>query len=176
MEVHRLGVKFFAEDAADIRLEDFIPIFHGWIQKQNVIDHLLIDVHNYSHMYEGPGILLVAHEGNFSIDMGDGRLGLMHYRKTPTPLSPVRHLMTILRAALQVCRQLEQDAGLRFNMDEFVIISNDRLNAPNEEQSFVELRPVLTHALEQMFEGGEFDLARTSLDPKERLTVTCKRL
>src|SRR5205809_5709547 len=33
MELHRLGVKFFAADPASIRLEDFIGIFHSWIQR-----------------------------------------------------------------------------------------------------------------------------------------------
>ena len=63
MEVHRLGIKFFAADPVSIRLEDFIPIFHGWIQKQMLDGHLLIDIHDYSHIHHGPGILLVAHEG-----------------------------------------------------------------------------------------------------------------
>jgi len=78
MDFHRFGVKFFAADPASIRLKDFIPIFHGWIQKQNLTGHLLIDIHDYSHMHEGPGILLVAHEGNFSIDMTSGQIGRAH--------------------------------------------------------------------------------------------------
>ena len=175
MEVHRIGIKLFAADPASVRLEDFIPIFHRWIQKQNLPGHLLIDVHDYSHMHEGPGILLVAHEGNFSIDMSDGRPGLMYYRKTPTALSPVEHVTTIVRSALQACRLLEQDARMRVNMDEFIVIANDRLGAPNDDQTVAELQPALSAALRQIFDGVEFHLARTNVDPKERLTVTCKR-
>ena len=175
MEVHRIGIKLFAADPASVRLEDFIPIFHRWIQKQNLPGHLLIDVHDYSHMHEGPGILLVAHEGNFSIDMSDGRPGLMYYRKTPTALSPVEHVTTIVRSALQACRLLEQDARMRVNMVEFIVIANDRLSAPNDDQTFAELQPALSAALRQIFDGVEFHLARTNVDPKERLTVTCKR-
>ena len=175
MEVHRIGIKLFAADPASVRLEDFIPIFHRWIQKQNLPGHLLIDVHDYSHMHEGPGILLVAHEGNFSIDMSDGRPGLMYYRKTPTALSPVEHVTTIVRSALQACRLLEQDARMRVNMDEFIVIANDRLGAPNDDQTFAELQPALSAALRQIFDGLEFHLARTNVDPKERLTITCKR-
>src|SRR5436190_13121243 len=121
MDFHRLGIKFFAADPAAVRLEDFIPIFHAWIQKQSLSGHLLIDVHDYSHMHQGPGILLVAHEGNFSIDPGDGRPGLLYYRKAPTTLSPVENLTTILRSALQACRLLEKDARIRFSTDELLI-------------------------------------------------------
>jgi hypothetical protein len=176
MQVHRLGVKFFAADPSSVRLDAFIPIFHGWIQKQNLTGHLLIDVHDYSHTHQGPGILLVAHEGNFSIDMGDGRPGLIYYRKTPTALSPIEHLTAIFRSALQASRFLERDARVRFNMDEFIVIANDRLHAPNNDQTFAELQPPLSAALKQVFEGAEFHLTRTSLDDKERLTVSCMRV
>jgi len=175
MELHRIGVKFFVADPAAVQLEAFIPIFHGWIQKQALAAHLLIDVHDYSHVHNGPGILLVAHEGNFSIDMSDGRPGLMYYRKTPTTLSPVEHFTTVLRSALQACRLLEKDARLRFNFDEFVVVANDRLNAPNTDRTFADLEPAISSALKQVFESAPFVLTRSSIDPKERLTVICKR-
>ena len=176
MEVHKLGVKFFAADPTSVRLGAFIPIFHGWIQRQNLAGHLLIDVHDYSHIHDGPGILLVAHEGNVSIDMSDGRPGLMYYRKAPTALSPVEHLTTILRSALQASRFLERDARVRFNLNEFIVIANDRLNAPNNDGTFAELQPPLSAALRQVFEGAEFHLTRTSIDAKERFTISCKRV
>jgi len=176
MNVHRFGVKFFAANPESVQLEAFIPIFHGWIQKQNLTGHLLIDVHDYSHMHHGPGILLVAHEGNFSLDMADGRPGLMYYRKTPTALAPVEHIAAILKSALQACRHLEKDARLHFNMDEFVIIANDRLNAPNEETTLAELRPAITGALKEVFGDSDFKLARWSDDARERFALRVSRV
>ena len=64
---------------------------------------------------------------------------------------------------------------MRVNMDEFIVIANDRLGAPNDDQTFAELQPALSAALRQIFDGLEFHLARTNVDPKERLTITCKR-
>jgi len=171
IEVHRLGIKFFAADPASIRLEDFIPIFHGWIQKQKLDGHLLIDIHDYSHIHQGPGILLVAHEGNFSIDTSDGRPGLLYFRKNPSGLPPLEHLATVLKSAVQACRLLEKDARVRFNMDELLVIANDRLGAPNDETTFESLQPVLKAALEQTFAPSNFKLTRVSDDPKERLTI-----
>ena len=174
MEVHRLGVKFFAADPTSIRLEDFIPVFHSWIQKQNLDGHLLIDIHDYSHMHQGPGILLVAHEGNFSIDVSGGRPGLLYFRKTPTALPHEDHLAAIVKPALQACRLLEKDAQVGFNMDELLIIANDRLGAPNDDATLAELTPVLTAVLKQTLER-DFKLTRVSIDPKERLTVLAKK-
>ena len=175
MELHRLGVKFFAADPASIRLEDFIPIFHRWIQLQAVAEHLLIDVHDYSHIQGGPGILLVAHEGNFSLDMSDGRPGLFYYRKTQTALPPVEHMSTIVKSALEACHLLEKDAKTRFKMDEILVIANDRLAAPNDDAAFAELRPVVAAALEKSFPGATFDLSRISSDSKDRLAISCMR-
>ena len=175
MEGHRLGVKFYADDPASIRLEDFIPIFHEWIQQQSLAGHLLIDIDDYSHMHQGPGILLVAHEGNFSIDMTDGRPGLLYYRKIPTTFPPAEQLTTIVKAAFQACRQIEEEASLKgrvhFRSDELLIIANDRLHAPNEDETFRELRPVLSSALNAVFRKSNFKLARASADPKERFAV-----
>ena len=179
MEVHRLGVKFFAADPASVRLPDFIQIFHGWIQKQIVENHLLIDVHNYSHIHQGPGVLLVAHEGNFSLDMTDGRPGLLYYRKTPTTGTPADHLTTILKSALQGCRLVEEDIRLegrvRFRTDEFIILANDRLNTPNDEETFSRLKPIVAAALERVFGGTKFTETHLSEDPRERLTVLVER-
>ena len=57
-----------------------------------------------------------------------------------------------------------------------MVIANDRLNAPNNDQTFAELQPPLSAALKQVFEGAEFHLARTSMDTRERFTVSCRRI
>jgi len=176
MELHRIGVKFFASDPAAIRLDDIIPIFHGWIQKQILSGHLLIDVHDYRHLNQGPGILLVAHEGNFSIDSTDGRPGLAYYRKTPTGLPPTDEFAAIIRSGIQACRLLEKETRALFDMNDFVIFANDRLNAPNTDQTLAELHPHVSAALKTVFEGADFLLTRTSSDSKERFTASCRKM
>ncbi|HEY2381652.1 MAG TPA: hypothetical protein VGK48_10790 [Terriglobia bacterium] len=176
MELHRLGVKFFASDPASIHLEDLIPVFHGWIQRQVIPGHVLIDVHDYSHIQNGPGILLVAHEGNFSLDMSDGRPGLFYYRKTPTALPATEHIAAIVKSAVQACALLEKDAKVAIKMDEGLVIANDRLEAPNDEATLAELKPAVAAALQQVFPGAAFNLSRANSDPKERLAITVQRV
>ena len=168
MELYRLGIKLFAGTGETMELTEFVPIFHEWIQKQAIHDHLLIDVHNYSHMQDGPGILLVAHQGNFSIDKGE-RTGLFYYRK-----QPVDSLADVLKPAIEACRLLESDSNVRgrlhFRTNDLLIIANDRLVAPNNDETFQQLQPQLSNALNQVVEKP-FKLARISDDPKERLTI-----
>ncbi|HYR43220.1 MAG TPA: hypothetical protein VER98_09365 [Terriglobia bacterium] len=172
MDLNRLGIKFFAATKGRIHLAEFIPVFHEWIQKQIIKDHLLIDTHNYSHMHEGPGILLVAHQGNFSIDTGDDRMGLLYYRKEPADT-----LADIVKPAVQGCGLLEEDPRMRgrlnFRTDEVLFVANDRLLAPNNDETFSQFEPRLSAALNQVL-GKPFKLSRISDDPKERLTIRAR--
>jgi hypothetical protein len=106
--------------------------------------------------------------------MSEGRPGLYYYRKTPTALSPVSHMAAVFNAGLDACRLLEKDTRLKFKMDEFVVIANDRLEAPNTEEIFGELRPLLADALQEVFGGVNFKLSHGTRDPKERLTVSVR--
>jgi hypothetical protein len=171
MELYKLGIKFFAPRGQRVDLAEFIPVFHEWIQKQIINEHLLIDVHNYSHIHEGPGILLVAHQGNFSVDFENGRMGFIYYRK-----QPVENLTDLLKPAVQSCRFLSDDPRMRgrlnFSTDEALIFANDRLLAPNNDETFLQISGQLSSILEEVL-GRPFTLSRVSDDPKERLTIHC---
>ncbi|MCH7804124.1 MAG: hypothetical protein IH937_08565 [Acidobacteria bacterium] len=174
MELQRLGVKLFVENPSSLEIRSFIPIFHSWIQRQAIEGHLLIDIHDYSHVYRGPGILLVAHEGNFSMDRAEDRLGLFYCQKQPSKGSLRNHIQTIFRTALQACRLLEEESeleGIRFKTDEVLVVANDRLFAPNTPETFQQLQPVFREFFEQLFDGNEFTLNHRT-DPKERFSVT----
>lgn len=170
MELHRFGVKLFAAEPAGIRVKDFVPVFHLWIQRQAIEGHLLIDVHDYSHIPNGPGILLVAHEGNFCTDMADGRLGLAYFRKQPAGAGVEDHLDAALKAVRQAASLLEKEPAfegrLRLRTDELLVISNDRLLAPNDASTFAALQPSLVKTF-----GRDAKLTYASPNPKDRLTV-----
>jgi hypothetical protein len=168
-DLYKLGVKIFAGNPEVVNLHDFIPVFQNWIQQQMVKDHLLIDVHDYSHVHHGPGILLVAHEGNFSMDQADGRLGLVYYRKQPV----AEPLQTAFETAQAAGRLLEAEPklnGIQFRSDEFLVFSNDRLLAPNAPEARRQLEPVIQRA----FAGATVTLAPQSIDPRERLAFVVR--
>lgn len=175
MELQRLGFKLFVDDPAKIALENFVPVFHSWIQEQIIEEHLLIDVHNYSHVHQGPGILLVAHQGNFSMDLGGDRLGLFYYRKRDINGSSLEKLKTILKTTLQACTLLEaapELAGkLRFKTDEVLIVANDRLHTPNESATFQAFQPLLSQLFAELFGAGTFTTDWRE-DDRERFAVT----
>jgi len=168
MELQRIGIKLFTDSSAPVPVREFIPVFHSWIQKQAIENHLLIDVHNYSHIHNGPGILLVAQEGNFSIDSAEGRMGLLYFRKKPG-----EGVASVLKTALAACKLMESEPALggrmRFRTDEMLIVTNDRLLAPNDDPTFEKLKPSVAAALKVAFPDRKFTLTRSSANPKDRL-------
>jgi hypothetical protein len=166
MDLYKIGVKIFVTNPQAVNIRDFIPVFHGWIQQQKVAGHLLIDVHDYSHVHNGPGILLVANEGNFSMDQEGGRLGLFYYRKRPLGGGLEANLKSVVETAVQACRLLESEPkldGIKFDSKEILIIANDRLLAPNDAAARAKIEPVITKAL------GKAALAPQAADSRERL-------
>jgi hypothetical protein len=169
MELSRFGLKLFATDPVAMQAKNFVPIFHSWIQKQAVEKHQLIDVHDYSHIHHGPGILLVGHEGNFSTEMGEGIPGLVYFRKQPAGTFE-ETLRASLKALLQAAALIEAEVGLegrvRLRRDEFLFISNDRLLAPNNAPAFEAIKPTLVKVF-----GARATVTPVKLATRDRLTI-----
>jgi hypothetical protein len=176
MDLHKLGFKFYAEDADGIDLLDFIPVFHRWIQSRALAD-LLIDVADYSHVPAGPGVLLVAHEGNYGFDEAGHRRGVVYYAKHRMPGEFSERLALICRKTLQATRLLQQEAefedALKIAGNKLQIFANDRLAAPNTDETLLALEPSLRKLLDMLFAGADYSLERES-NPKERFSVTVR--
>src|ERR1700737_5251256 len=136
MEMQHLNVKLLVRNPEGVDLEPLIPVFHGWIQNQ-VGEGLLLDVADYRHVDAGPGVVLIGHEGNFSVDNTDNRLGVRYNRKAALDGSNQDRLKQAARAALTACQRLEAESrmggNLRFNGQEMEMFVNDRLLPPNAE-------------------------------------------
>lgn len=174
MDLQKINVKIFSEPPDRAALTDFIDLFHGWIQETDGIYH---DVADYSHMHDGPGILLVADSANVSIDEGDHRRGLLFSQKNPLDGSNREKLAAVLRAALEYCRRLENETRLKgsikFLGNEVTFAINDRLRAPNTEDTFNQVRPDIEAVAQQLFGGAAFTLHRNA-DARKRFNVTLR--
>ena len=173
MNAHKLQLKIYAtpESAKAIEPEALIPVFHRWI-KAKVLPELTIDVANYGHVPNGPGVVLIGHGSDYFIELGEGRLGLLYSRKRSGPAEEER-LSDLARRALYATTLLEQEAALggklRFATNELLFRINDRLAAPNTDATFAALRGEL-EALGQRLFAGPVTLRREG-GPKELFTV-----
>src|SRR5216683_3727882 len=111
IELQHVNVKLFVGNPEEVDLEPLIPIFHDWIQNQ-VGEGLLLDVADYRHVDAGPGVVLIGHEGNYSVENTDNRLGVRYNRKAPLDGSNQDRLAQGVRAALAAAERLQQDTRL----------------------------------------------------------------
>src|SRR5258708_12787722 len=99
--MHHIGVKIFEQSGAELQAGTAILVFHRWIQRGGQPE-LLIDVADYAHVPAGPGVVLVGHEGSYSLDNADNRLGLLYQRKEKSGL----HLRAVYDLAVGSCPHL----------------------------------------------------------------------
>ena len=134
MQLQKFGVKLFINTNGSYESKDYIPVFHSWIQNNAVEDHLLIDVADYSHIQDGPGVMLVSHEGNFSLDQENQQPGIMYMRKTNIQGDFKGRFINVLSTAIQAANNLSDNninKEVDFIRNSFRFIANDRRVAEN---------------------------------------------
>lgn len=173
-ELQRIGIKLFMADGVSVRPREFVPVFHRWIQTQAVSDQMLIDIADYAHVPNGPGVVLVAHQGNFSVDLTGSHMGLAYNRKVPASGALADRLRGVARTTLDACRLLEDEPALggriRFRGDELHVFANDRLQAPNTAETLVAFQPALEALLRALY-GDAACTVTPEADPQERFGV-----
>lgn len=172
MNSNRIQIKLYASKAPEP--DAFIPVFHRWI-RERVLDELAIDVADYGHVHEGPGVVLIGHAFDYYWDMGEGRAGLVYTRKRDAPPPDVR-LYDAVRRALAGCRLLEQDptlSELAFRTDELLVKLPDRLHAPSDEHGYLELKAELEPLVAKLFTGATATIERVG-GPREVLGARVK--
>jgi len=173
VNVQHLNVKIFAREPAAVDLGDAIPVFHRWIQ-EGAGEELLIDVADYRHVPAGPGVLLVGHEANYSLDVSFRKLGLLYNRKAAHEGSTQDKLLEAFYSALEACRRLEQEPEFRgkllFNAGDCEVIVNDRLLVPNTDSTWQALQPAFASFCDGLYGRGGYTLDRLG-EPRERFRL-----
>ena len=172
MDIQQVNFKFFVENAEEVDLEAFLTVFNNWIQS-HVTEELLVDVADYRHVFAGPGVVLIGHEANYSLDNAGNRLGLLYNRKADIPGTNQERLRQAVRAALVAAQRLEEEQKLKFNSAEAQVIINDRLIAPNTPETFDALKPELQVLFNQLYGENNYEFERNA-DPRERITINVR--
>ncbi len=172
MNVQHINIKFYLENPEAVNLAEYAAVFNTWIQNQRM-EELLIDVADYLHVHNGPGIMLIGHEADYSLDHRAGRLGLLYNRKEQLKGTTQEKLAQAVQAALTAAQILEKENGLKFNTQEVQVIINDRLLAPNTVETFELLEPDLKAFFEMLYNGAGYTLTHQA-DPRERFTFNVK--
>jgi len=204
MFIDHVNVKIFAQTPVTIDLGDAIPVFHHWIQEPSseelahnklassgqvhrvpplfgaassglcALEELLIDVADYRHVPAGPGVLLIGHEANYSLDCTFDKLGILYNRKRGFEGSVQDKLLKSFGAALTAASRLENEppfrGKLKFDAGQVEVIVNDRLLAPNTEETWSALQPEFSKFFDGLYGPDFYTLERVG-EPRERFRV-----
>jgi hypothetical protein len=172
-DIDHVNVKIFARELSSIDLADAIPVFQRWI-RDAVLDELIIDVADYRHVPAGPGVILIGDEANYSLDCAFNRLGLLYNRKRPSEGAINDKLFKAFGSALLACSRLEDEPvfrrKLKFDGGQCEVILNDRLLAPNTEETWVTLKPEFETFFDALFGSQRYSMKRLG-EPRERFRV-----
>jgi hypothetical protein len=157
LELQHINVKLLLKDPGTLQLDTVVPVFHRWIQGQ-VSDELLLDVADYGHVPDGPGVVLIGHEADYAVDNTDGLLGVRYNRKAPVAGNNRDRLRQALLAALGAAERLRQELKWNFNGRDIEIVVNDRILAPNCEETRLAAEPEFKVLCETLFSGEAYGL------------------
>ena len=175
--LQRFSLKIFAEPASAGAPRTIMPVFHRWIQ-EGAVPGILIDVADYTHLVDGPSVLLVAHEANYALDEAGGRPGLSYTRKQPSEGTFAERLATAAATLIAAARRLEQDTarmtggGIAFLGNEIEFAANDRLGAPHTAETEAALHEAVAAFGRRIFGGADVEIE--PLGDTDRLGFTLK--
>jgi hypothetical protein len=172
--IQHVKVKIFALDPVP-ELGGAIPVFQRWI-RDRVCPEMLIDVADYRHVPNGPGVLLMGHEASYTLDSAKGRLGLLYTRRQAGG-DAEENLRQAYDAATAACRRLETEpefAGkLKFDFSGCEISINDRLLAPNVDGTFDAVKPELERFAKAVAGAGSYSIERRG-EPRDLFSISLK--
>ncbi len=152
----RISVKIFFGDSSTVARDDLIGLFHRWIQESSV-GELLIDVHDYSHVPDGPGVMLVANEAHYRMDEKHGQLGIEYARKRLLGGDWSDRLQTVFGEAIMAAQLLENDVELAgsisIDTSRMELRVEDRLVAPNTSETREWLLPIIEQFADRVFDA-----------------------
>ena len=171
--LQHVNVKLLAGDPAGVDLDPLIPIFHDWI-RDRVFEELLLDIADYRHVPQGPGVMLIGHQANYSVDNTDNRLGVRYNRKAALDGTNQDRLRQAARSALVAFQRLESEPSLngklRFGGRDLELFVNDRALAPNDDATRVAAQPELHAFFGKLFQGADYALTHET-EPRRLFSV-----
>ncbi len=169
MSLQRVSVSAPLADAA-MQPEVFISIFHDWIQRK-AVEGLLIDVARYEHVHHGPGVMLIGHEGDYSVDMAGGRPHLRYTLKREAEGGPAEHVGLAVRRLAGACAEVAS-AGAPVADGDLVVTVADRLRAPNTDATWTWLGDAIATGVGEALATSDVTVTPRASDPREPVSAT----
>ena len=155
MNVQALSLKVFVSGKLRFDPELLIPIFHEWIRVGKLPGRLLIDVADYRHVPDGPGVMIIGDGVHIGFDSGEGKPGIVYSMKRDQPGPIGTKLEDLFVSTLTVCKLLLAEPSLSgkisFRTDNMQLAVMSRLYAPNTEETLEAITPSLLRFSKRLY-------------------------
>lgn len=146
-----------------------IAVFGRWRHDEG---EDVVDLQDYAHVPNGPGIVLVSKRWVLSIDWTDNQPGVLlsTRRRLEGTMSErfAQATRLLFEKATRLMKEEELKDIVRPRCGELSIAVNDRLLFPNSDAADGELRPEVLALVERLYPGAHCEIERVS-DPRVRL-------
>jgi len=176
MELQHFVVKIPVDGPLGLDPAKIVDVFHQWVAQQWVSGVVLIDVAELLHVPNGPGVIAVGIEADFSLDHTGGIWGVLYRRKNVLPGTNADRIAEAVGAAARTGVRLQAafPGALKLSATALEIIVNDRALAPNTSATYAAVVPEIEAALRAVLGQGDFTLTRHDREPRLRFGVTVK--
>lgn len=170
MSLQKISLKLFVDVPGTLPLEPFLPIFARWRENKTHASGW-VDLADYAHVRNGPGVMIIGHQGNLGMDLTDPGPGILYCNKKDLEGTTEERVLDTFRRTLPLARALtaepEYPKQLAPRPGFWELVVNDRMQAPNTDETEAALRPGIDAALERIFGGGRYTAVREK-DPLRR--------
>ena len=178
MTPQRIATKFLVapDPTAAVALEPVTGLFHRFIQEQS-LPGLLLDVADYAHVPDGPGVVLIGHDVDYGIDLVEGQAGLLVVRKRYGESAFGDVLRDTLGRALRAAQAIEAEGstGLHFALDSMTLQCFDRRLTPNCVESYETLRGDVEQVASCLYGASSYEVERVHTDdPRKALSMSIR--
>ena len=170
----RIQITLYTKHNSTLSKDVLIDRFHAWIQN-DLLEEIPIDVADYSHVSDGPGILLITHEADYAFDEVGGA-GLRYVRKKQVPDTLEHAIVQGFEQVLKAAKRLENDTSgaVSFDPTRVEITILDRRLYPNSAATIDAVQPVLNRLFSSIFKTEQVEFDRISEDARYPFALTLR--
>jgi hypothetical protein len=110
MNLQRVHLKVFTDAPETFSLDPFLDIFARW-REDKTHPCAWLDLADYAHVENGPGIMLIGQRGNLSMDLAAPGPGILYANKKDLGAGDADRIAETFRRALQLFEALTGESA-----------------------------------------------------------------
>ena len=158
--LQRINVKIYTPSPPGTKLEPFLDILNRWKEA----DTEWLDIADYLHLEDGPGVVLFGKQRFISFDRNLGQTGVLYAHRYGLEGDLKTRLQTVLSNALSAAKKMVSDSKcpeeISVRVDHLEFSINDRLQAPNTAKTHQKLGTLIRDVGEEQLGANNFEIQR----------------